>query len=163
MPSILRPIVPFLVLVVTACAAVGPVIEPPDVALADIQFLDAGVFEQRFRVTLRVRNPNDFSLPLDGFRFNLDVNEKPFARGVSNSAVTIPRLGEALVDVDTSTSVIDIAQLFMDLPTRETLDYTISGRVYLRGSILPAVPFEETGSLSLPTTGIGLRILESMR
>jgi LEA14-like dessication related protein len=64
-------------LVLGACARLGEA-EPPQVRLADIRLLEGGLLEQRFRVDLRLGNPNDFDLPLDGLTFELELNDRPF-------------------------------------------------------------------------------------
>ena len=48
-----------------ACARLGEA-EPLRVHLADIRLLPGGLLEQRFQVELRLGNPNDFDLALDG-------------------------------------------------------------------------------------------------
>ena len=134
-----------------ACAGIGPGqrVEPPEVRLANIEFVEAGLFEQRFLMTLRVRNPNDFDLPIDGLRFALDINDRPFASGLSNRSVTVPRLGEQTVEVEASTTLLDVVGQFMGLSGRETLNYRMTGTAFLRGAARREVPFEQTGSFRL--------------
>lgn len=150
-----------LVLFVTTlsgCAGTGlmPEITPPRVSLANLEMLDSTAFEQRFRITLRVRNPNPFPLPVTGFSFDLDLNGRSFADGVNNDAALIPGLGEQTVTVDASTSVLQIAQIIMGLPGRDTLDYGLDGQVFLQRNMGLSVPFSESGELSIPrNTGAG--------
>ena len=144
-----------LALVVTrlsGCAGTGlmPDVIPPRVSLANLELLDSTAFEQRFRVTLRVRNPNPFPLPITGFNFDLDVNGRTFADGVNNETTLIPRLGEQTVVVDASTSVLQVAQIIMGLPGRDTLDYGLNGKVFLQRGMGLSVPFSETGELAIP-------------
>ncbi|HEY5598379.1 MAG TPA: LEA type 2 family protein, partial [Kiloniellales bacterium] len=75
-----------LVLVLAACAPIDKA-EPPEVSLADIKLLPGGLFEQKFQLELRVTNPNNFDLPLEGLSFKLALNDQPFAQGVSNESV----------------------------------------------------------------------------
>ena len=75
----------------------------PEVALADVRFEGGNLLEQRFVLTLRVTNPNRFEIPMQGLTFTLDVADQPFAHGMGNRPVTIPALGEALVEVKATT------------------------------------------------------------
>ncbi len=155
----------FLLLFATlasGCAGSGlvPDVDPPRVSLANLELLDSGTLEQRFRITLRVRNPNPFPLPITGFSFDLDVNGRSFADGVNNTTTLIPRLGEEIVVVDASTSFLQVAQIIMGLPGRDTLSYGISGQVFLQRSMGLSVPFSEDGELSLPTSTSGSRVYE---
>lgn len=162
----MRSPLPVLMLMVailaSGCAGSGlvPDVDPPRVSLANLEMLDSGTLEQRFRITLRVRNPNPFPLPITGFSFDLDVNGRSFADGVNNDTVLIPRLGEEVVVVDASTSVLQVAQILMGLPGRDTLTYGINGQVFLQRSMGLSVPFSEEGELSLPTDVGSTRLYE---
>ena len=151
----MRTIVLGLLIAASGCAGIGPGqrVEPPEVRLADLEFVDAGLFEQRFRMILRVRNPNDFDLPINGLRFALDINDGPFASGLSNRSVTVPRLGEQTVTVDATTTLLDIVQQFMALSSREALNYRMIGTAFLRGVARREVPFEQSGSFRMAPGG----------
>lgn len=137
-----------LVLVLTACAPIDKA-EPPVVSLADVKLLPGGLFEQKFELELRITNPNNFALPLEGMTFKLALNDKPFAQGVSNESVTIPRLGEARVPVVASTTVLDIMQQVLSFGNRTDLTYRLEGLVYLKGLGGKSVPYERDGKLQL--------------
>ena len=139
------------------CSTLGRGVEvvPPEVRIVDLEMLESSIFEQRFRVTLRVGNPNDFELPLDGIRFALALNEQPFARGYTAHGVTVPRLGDATLTVDATTSTLDLIRQAMNAPGRETLTYALDGDVFLRGGARRAVPFTQEGMLELlPSTAV---------
>jgi len=137
-----------LVLVLAACAPIDKA-EPPEVSLADIKLLPGGLFEQKFQLELRVTNPNNFDLPLEGLSFKLALNDKPFAQGVSNESVTVPRLGEARIPVVASTTVLDIMQQVLSLGRRADLTYRLEGMAHLKGLTRRSVPYERDGKLQL--------------
>ncbi len=136
------------VLVLAACAQIGGM-RSPQVHVVDIRLLPGGLLEQRFRVDLRIGNPNDFALPLDGLTFELDLNGRHFAEGFTNQAVTVPRLGEARVSVDASTTLIDMLEQVLILGERSELSYRIEGVIYLRGMARRQVFYERGGRLRL--------------
>lgn len=136
------------VLTLTGCAALF--LRPPTVTLAHLEVIEAGLFEQRFAFKLRVLNPNDREIAITGLSFEVEVNRQPFARGVSNEPVTLPALGEALLDV---TAVSGLAVLLRQLDeafrgSRGEMTYGITGRLVTvdYGSL----PFAESGKLDLP-------------
>jgi len=130
------------------CAALGEA-EPPHVGVSDIRLLGGGLLEQRMELTLRIGNPNNFDLPLDGLAFDLDVNERPFARGATNEATVVPRLGEVTIPVQATTSLLNMMGQVLSLGAREDLSYRLVGRAYLRGPGGRALPFEQSGRLRL--------------
>ncbi len=138
----------FFVIGIAGCAAVSDA-KSPDVRLADLKLLSSGLFEQRFQLDLRVSNPNDFALRLDGLTFNLDLNDASFATGQSDQNVTVPSLGETLVSVQASTTFLDVAQQVLALTEGGNVKYRLSGIAFLRGLGRNEVPYEKEGSLRL--------------
>ncbi len=137
-------------LAAAGCAGIyGGEVESPDVQLADMVLLEATVFEQRMRVDLRIINPNDFDLKLDGIRFELEINDDVVARGVSDEDARVPRLGDALVSVATTTSSIALIRQIVEASSRSTLSYRLSGDHFLRHALQRTVAFEKSGSLPL--------------
>lgn len=137
-----------LVLAVSACAPIESA-QPPQVRLADIRLLPGGLFEQKFELELVLTNPNNFDLPLDGMTFKLALNDAPFAEGVSNASVTVPRLGEARVPVVATTTILDIMQQVLALGGKGDLTYRLEGLAHLGGLSSRSVPYERSGKLQL--------------
>jgi len=127
----------------TACTSY----EPLDVRVIGIRALDSSPFEQRLRIDLRVVNPNPREIAATGMALNLNVNGQPLARGVSDQAVVVPRLGEAVTHIDVGTSLFDIARQLVTLSERRAeVTYGIDGRLFLSG-MRPSIHFEESGIL----------------
>lgn len=136
-------------LLLGACSALPIGLEAPKVSLADIRLVGGGLLEQHFRLTLRVHNPNDRDLPLDGLRFALEVNDMEFAQGASNRPVTLQRLGDTLVEVEgvsNLATVLDQLQQFAAGPRApEAVRYRIHGQ--LVSPMLGSVPFDRRGEI----------------
>ncbi len=132
-------------------------IEQPRVALQNVRILNAEGLLQRLEIDLLVSNPNDFDIPLTGLDVALQLNGMDFADGLSNKRVTIPRLGSATVPVEVSVSLVAIFQQIQALQHRESLDYSIGGKIYLDNVLLPSVPFDKSGSLDLRNDSAGRR------
>jgi LEA14-like dessication related protein len=56
--------------------------QAPKVSVADVDVKSLGLFEQRFDISLRVGNPNDFDLAIEALDFDLEVNGPPSPRGL---------------------------------------------------------------------------------
>ncbi|HBP89180.1 MAG TPA: LEA type 2 family protein [Nitrospirales bacterium] len=118
--------------------------ESPEVLLVNITPLDATMFEQRLQVDLRIRNPNDFDLEVTGLDFTLYLNNQRLARGLTNKASTIPRLGDSVISVETTTSTLDVIRQLLQLSQRQEVSYQVDGILYGQGARLP---FENKGVL----------------
>ncbi|MEO5865119.1 MAG: LEA type 2 family protein [Nitrospiraceae bacterium] len=127
----------FLLIAMVGCASWFMKGEPPEVLVADVTPLEGTAFEQRLQVELRIRNPNDFDWLVTGIDFTLNLNGKRLARGLSNIAITVPRLSEAVVSVETSTSTFDVIRQLLSFSQAQDLSYDITGRLHLKDGRLP--------------------------
>jgi LEA14-like dessication related protein len=118
--------------------------EPPDVLITNVTPLESSAFEQRLQVDLRIRNPNEFDLHVTGIDFTLDLNGKRLARGLSNKELTVPRLGDAVLTVQTGASTFEIVRQVLSMSQKQELSYDISGVLYSQDGRLP---FQSTGVL----------------
>jgi LEA14-like dessication related protein len=139
------------------CAGFGS--ERLRVTLFDITLKDARVLEQVFEVKLRVMNPNDTELTISGLAFDVDLNDAPFASGVSGERVIVPRFGSALITAEAVSGITGIVRQLAKLAEGglTSISYRITGKVYL-GSWLQRLTFEEKGEVKVPTatdTGTG--------
>ena len=128
------------ILFVVGCTSVTPLPgepESPEVLLVNIKPLDTTIFEQRLQVDLRIRNPNDFDLEVTGIDFTLHLNDKRLARGLSNKVSTIPRLGDSVISVETTTSTLDVVRQLLKFRQDQDVTYQIEGVLYSQGTRLP--------------------------
>ncbi len=130
------------------CAALTT--QPPEVTLAGLDIVEAGLLEQRFAMKLRLQNPNDAGITITGLSFQVEVNGQTFAKGVSGQTVTVPRFGEAVLAVDAVSNLASVLRQISELSKggREGIDYRIHGR--LATGDFGSVPFESKGELRLP-------------
>jgi LEA14-like dessication related protein len=122
-------------------------LETPDVFVTAIRPLDATLLEQRFEVDLRIYNPNNRDLAIDGVDFELVVNDSRLARGSGATELMLPRLGEAETTVRVSTTFFDVARQIMNAGQSGVISYRLSGRVHLGTGLGASLPFEKSGTL----------------
>ncbi len=125
--------------------------EPVQVIIAGVEPLQGEGLELRMLVKLRIQNPNDLPLEYNGVSVQMDVQGKRFASGVSNTVGSVPRFGEAIVEVPVSISVLRIARQAIDVMAdeyRDKLAYEMTGR--LAGPAFNSVRFKSHGEFTLP-------------
>lgn len=125
--------------------------EPVRINVVGLEPLPGAGMEMRFAVKLRVQNPNDDAIDFDGIALELELNDKPFATGVSDQRGSVPRFGEAVVNIPVTVSAIAVVRQALgviDGKSSESVPYSVHGR--LAGGLLGGVRFSDTGRLSLP-------------
>ncbi len=144
MQAVARSLVYVLLIAATGCASWFMKGEPAEVLVTNVTPLEATAFEQRLQVDLRIRNPNDFDLLVTGIDFTLTLNGKRLARGLGNTEVTVPRLGDAVVSVQASTSTFDLVHQLLNFSRTQDLSYGITGLLHLKDGRLS---FDNSGTL----------------
>ena len=141
-----------LVLSVTllaGCATFRP--EAPEVRLADLSIESIGLFEQSYRLGLRMRNPNDRALDVESLRFDLTLAGRSFADGVATEGFTLPAGGEERVEVVVRSDLGSVLDLLSDwVDGNRALPYRLSGEARLADWGGITVPFSRDGRLDMP-------------
>lgn len=138
-----------LLMLTVSCATVDDV-KSPTVSLVEVEMGRTGLLSQELVLTLRVGNPNDFAIPLEGLALSVAVNGRDLADGLSDETVTLPRLGYADVTVLATASTLGVIRELISLGSDAKLGYSISGTAYV-GTPLGrrAVPYDKTGTFSI--------------
>ena len=125
--------------------------EPVRINVVGLEPIPGEGMEMRFKVKLRVQNPNETAIDFDGLALDLDLNGHPFASGVSDRAGSVPRFGETLIEIPVSVSAIAVVRQALGVIEGEgkaEVPYALRGR--LAGGLLGGMRFADSGTLKLP-------------
>ena len=92
-------------LIIGACSTMPRDFETPKFSIADIAPKDMTLMEQRFDLKVRIQNPNNFDLGINGVRFDIALNGKEFGTGMSGAKVTVPRFGSEVISGEVITGL----------------------------------------------------------
>ena len=92
-----------------ACSAL-PNRDPLNIDVAGIEPLQGEGLELRLAVRVRIQNPNDSDIEYSGAALNLDLNGRKLATGVSSAMGTVPRYGEAVLEIPVTISALSMAR-----------------------------------------------------
>ena len=133
------------------CTWMQSSMERPRINIANIMPREIKLFEQVFDLELRIQNPNDTPLAVNGMAFELELNDKRFATGVSNQDLVIDRLSSDVVHVEAITTLVgflrQVAEYQQTKDPRVT--YRIKGSIY-SGSPGIKLPFDDSGEIKIP-------------
>ena len=133
------------------CSGLFRALERPRINIANIIAREVKVFEQVFDLELRIQNPNDLPLEINGLVFEMEVNDKRFATGVSNQNVTVDRLSSAVIHVEAITTLWGLLRQIAEYQQTQTprVTYRIKGSIY-SGSPSIRLPFDGSGEFMVP-------------
>ncbi|HYQ72592.1 MAG TPA: LEA type 2 family protein [Gammaproteobacteria bacterium] len=137
-------------LFLAGCASLQPYAEMPRVSLVSIKPQDMQMLEQRFMLELRIQNPNSVAIPVEGLSYALEINQREFAYGVSQQEVSIPPYGEALLQVEVVSNLLNVMRQLQQLAGTaggHGLEYRLRGKIGVAG-VRRALPFDFSGTLA---------------
>ncbi|MGH8496530.1 MAG: LEA type 2 family protein [Gammaproteobacteria bacterium] len=134
----------------SGCAAFGRPLEEPELTLAGVRLLDAGLARQRFGLVFDVRNPNSIALPIRRVSYTVELSGAEFASGETPQSFSVPANGEARFEIDVSTDLMASSrQALALLRTQDRLDYALEGRLEVNLPFVRDIPFARNGTVSL--------------
>ena len=137
-------------LIMTACSGMPRDFETPKVSIANIVPKDMTLMEQRFDVQLRIQNPNNFDLGINGVRFDIALNGREFVSGMSGAKVTVPRFGSEVISGEVITGLGNILRQAQQLSSGGTkVQYSLKGKAFAESPSSFTIPFEDIGDIDL--------------
>ena len=138
------------------CATLPAGTEPPYLSIVSIEPVTVTPLEQKYRLKVRVQNPNDHDLDITGMSYVLEVNGHDFLKGVSDTAVNVPRFGEAVIELSGVSTLFGFVRQIQALQGQQqpNLEYRLTGKLGVSGGF-GSLPFSYEGNLSAPATSEG--------
>lgn len=142
-------------LLLTACSSMPKDFEAPRVHITDMTAKDVAIFEQRFDVKIRIQNPNNTDLSINGLKFDIDLNDREFANGMSGQRVVVPRFGSEVVEVEVFSTLGSFLRQVQSLNAGppQKVRYRLKGSAFVDSPGTFKAPFDESGEIDLNLGG----------
>jgi LEA14-like dessication related protein len=146
-----RALVLSLIVVVAGCASFGPQLVMPKLSLVGIQVMGGDMFAQRFKVRVKVENPNDIEVAVRAIEYKILLMGDSFADGTSDHSFVLPALGEAEFDMMINANFVSsLGRLVsrMGGGKLENVEYEIAGKLELEKGVMRTIPFNHSGTVN---------------
>ena len=135
----------------SGCAGITYHAEPPQISINNLQLIDAQLLEQRYELTLRIQNTNDFPLFIKGLSYTLNLNGSVFAHGVSKQSVDVMPYEEKFLSVSLVSNTHGLIKQLQTRSNSKPLHFRLHGHLS-HGTLanpisLYNLPFEKEGTL----------------
>jgi len=145
-------------LALAACATLRP-LEPPKLAVAQVEMDRLTAVDARFNIVVRITNPNDREIAVDAMAVDLMIEDVPIGRAVLTAPVRLPAHGETTAAMaaraDYAASLRASAEIARRLGEQggagSRVHFTVSGAATLEGGT--TIPFSRSGEFSLKMAG----------
>ena len=133
-------------LALAGCAGLTESWEAPEVVVTSIVPHEIGLERQTLGVGLRLRNPNDRTLPIKAMSYRLSLQGVELAAGGGKLERQIPAFGETETVVSLDANAAALARMLPSLALSEgPWSYRITGTATVAG-IIP-IPYRYTGTI----------------
>ena len=139
------------VALLSACSTMPSNLKAPTVELVGVQILSTDMFAQRFKVRLRVDNPNDIELPVIGLEFTVIMAGDRFAEGMGNEQFVLPAKGNAEFDMLVTTNFVSSFGRLLSRTSNgklEDVEYEIVGKIAVDKGVVRKIPFNHRGTVN---------------
>jgi LEA14-like dessication related protein len=140
-----RLLILLLALGLSGCSLFVPRLERPTLSVVGVQLLKSDLWHQELKVRMRVQNPNDRALPVEGIIYQLEVEGQELAHGMSGDSFVVPARGEAEFDMSVSASMANMIFKLLNHSTNQ-VQYRIYGKISLSAGLLRSINFYDHGT-----------------
>ena len=133
------------------CSTMQQAMERPRINIANVTPREVKLFEQVFELELRIQNPNDLPLAINGLAFEMKLNDRRFATGVSNESFVVDRLSSGVIRVEALTTLWGFIQQVAEYQRTKAprVAYRLRGNLYV-GSPSVKLSFDDSGEIHIP-------------
>lgn len=145
-----------LMMLLNACASLSPKQDAVRVNLSNLKVLDSTLFEQRFEASIRIQNRTQTELNINGLSYDLALNDKDFASGVSDQKTTIAPLSEGVITVNLTSTLFSFIRQFQSMQERQSKPFTyqMQGKIFTENDLF-GIGFIETGEIDMTSPNQG--------
>lgn len=140
-----------LVTVVSACAQFSQSLQKPNIALENITLANDNLLAPRFKLSIRISNPNGIALPIKGMSYAVNIQGVDLFDGVTNQIPNIPAYSDTVIDLELGTNILKAARLLRVFSDRtdNSINYGLNAKIDLTG-MLPSFNVKESGLVTIP-------------
>jgi LEA14-like dessication related protein len=138
-------------LMLASCAVLKPGFEPLKLSVVSLTALPAQGLEQRFRIGLRITNPNPDEIRIKGFSFDLSLNGYELLSGVSGEVKPLAGFSDTVISVDAGSSLVNSLRFINEAINnpRDVLHYEIKATLHLNMPFANRHTVVDRGQISL--------------
>ena len=142
-----------LALLLSACATMGKDVDPPKISLDGVHSIPGEGGGPRFRMDLRIQNPNQQDLDIAGISYGISVQDVELVSGVTNEVPLIEGYSEEVVSLEGGLNTLQLIRFFtklgMDQRSLDRLEYTFEAKIDFHG-FTPTQRISESGVIGGP-------------
>lgn len=139
-----------MLLMVSGCATLPNLLKDPSIALESVSLANNNLLSPRFKLVLRVTNPNSIALPIKGMSYAITIQGVDLFSGATDEVPHIAAYSDTLLTLELGTDIIKAGNLLRLLLDKSinTINYNLGAQIDLSG-IPASFTINEAGEIDL--------------
>jgi LEA14-like dessication related protein len=109
-----------------SCSSLGSINKEPEITFDSVKLTNVNFTSADFIFKYNVNNPNNVSLNIEQFKYDLLIENNKFISGVSAAPISIKKKGNSYVDVPVTIAYHDLFNIFSNIYKQDTADYKLA-------------------------------------
>lgn len=131
-----------------------PLLKRPEINLDALRIKSLNLSGAELQLGIKLNNPNTFSMTLNHFQYNLEINEQSWISGDTKKNIKLPKKGESIIEITISLDFFQIGKsVYQVLTEGKSLDYRFEGNLDFTTSIpllsQLKLPFNRSGKIEV--------------
>ncbi|MCL2480787.1 MAG: LEA type 2 family protein [Spirochaetaceae bacterium] len=142
-----------------SCSSFKSITQEPEITFDSFKIASINFNSADFIFKYNVNNPNNVSLNLEQFKYDLFIENNKFISGVSPAPISIEKKGNSFVDIPVTIVYKELFELFSNIYNLDTANYKLATEFTIKLPVFgkKAFPFEHSGTfpiLKLPEVAL---------
>ncbi len=134
-------------LIAGGCKSLEPFFAKPDISFETLSFKDMSLTQGTLVFTFRVHNPNPMGVSVNAAAYDLQIGDRPMAKGTFDQGIRLPPAAARFVDLPVTINFMDVFRNLSTMANRDSVPYSLSGSFDILGF---DVPYRTDGTLPVP-------------
>ena len=142
----------FVIILISGCALTGKDLDKPEIEITSLNLMPMTGMEARFKIGLRIINPNREAFTVKGMSYNLNLDGFKVIRGVSSENFSVDAYSEKELSITASTSLfqsLGFIKDFISSANSEPMKYTFETKLDTGSVVMPATRISTSGTINL--------------
>ncbi len=108
-----------------SCSSLKSVTKEPEVTFDSVKITNINFSSADFIFKYKVDNPNNISINVEQFTYDLIIENNKFISGISQSPISVAKSSSSFIDVPVTISYMDLYNLFSDIYKLDNANYIL--------------------------------------
>ena len=130
-----------ITVLLSSCSYLKSIAKEPEITFDNVRIASINFTSVNLVFRYKVSNPNNISINIEQFKYNLLVENRKFISGVSPTPISVAKKRTSYVDIPVTVSYRELFNVFTSIYHQDTADYNLATEFTLKLPVLGSKTF----------------------